>query len=105
VQWMGGTNAGTEACVQFFNAVPGLKSSPGLKLMEQQPEMAPYIAALRAAKHTPPGAILPINIWGEGRGSLVVQALQQRRSAKEALDETTRAAQVELDAELARMKK
>ena len=101
----GGDNEGTEACVRRFNAVPGLKSSPGLKLLEQTPQMAPYVPALRAAKHTPPGAILPIDMWGNGRGGMVAEVLQQKRGAKDALDEVTRAAQVDLDAELARSKK
>ena len=82
--------------------MPGLKSSPGLKLLEQDPQLAPYVPALRAAKHTPPGAILPIDVWGNGRAQLIVQALRQERTAREALDEITRAGQVDLDAELAR---
>jgi multiple sugar transport system substrate-binding protein len=102
VRWIGASDQGTEACVRRFSAVPGLKSSPGLKLLEETPQMAPFVPALRAARHTPPGAILPIDVWGSGRGQLIVEALQQKRTAKEALDEITRASQVELDAELAR---
>jgi multiple sugar transport system substrate-binding protein len=102
VRWAAATNDGTEACVRRFSAVPGLKSSPGLKLLEQMPQLAPYVPALRAAKHTPPGAILPIDVWGNGRAQLIVEALQQKRAARDALDEVTRASQVELDAELAR---
>jgi multiple sugar transport system substrate-binding protein len=105
VRWVGGSNDGTEACVRRFNAVPGLKSSPGLKLLEQSTLMAPYVPALRAAKHTPPGGVLPIDVWGNGRGALIAQVLQQKRSPKEVLDEITRTAQVDLDAELARSKK
>ncbi len=105
VRWAAATNDGTEACVRRFNAVPGLKSSPGLRLLEQAPQLAPYVPALRAAKHTPPGAILPIDTWGSGRGLMITEVLQQKRSAKEALDEITRTAQVDLDAELARRKK
>lgn len=105
VRWMAATNEGTEACVRRVNAVPGLKASPGLKVLEQTPQMAPYVSALRAAKHTPPGAILPIDVWGNGRAQMLIEVLQQKRSAKEALDEITRAAQVDLNAELARGKK
>jgi multiple sugar transport system substrate-binding protein len=105
VRWAGGTNEGTESCVRRFNAVPGLKTSPGLKLLEQIPEMAPHVTALRAAKHTPPGGVLPVDTWGSGRGALIAEVLQQKRAAREVLDEITRAAQVDLDAELARSKK
>jgi multiple sugar transport system substrate-binding protein len=105
VKWVSATNAGTEAVTRRLSAVPGLKSSPGLKLLEQVPQLAPYIPALRAAKHTPPGGVLPIDMWGSKRDQLVVEALQQKRSAKDALDEVTRAAQVDLDAELARTKR
>jgi ABC-type glycerol-3-phosphate transport system substrate-binding protein len=105
VRWVAATNEGTEACVRRFNAVPGLKSSPGLKLLEQNPQLAPYVVALRAAKHTPPGGVLPIDVWGNSRNHLIIAALKQQRSAKDALDEVTRAAQVELAAELARTKK
>ena len=105
VRWTGGTNEGTESCVKRFNAVPGLKTSPGLKLLEQSPVMAPHVVALRAAKHTPPGGVLPVEMWGSGRGALIAEVLQQKRAAREVMDEITRAAQVELDAELARSKK
>jgi multiple sugar transport system substrate-binding protein len=102
VRWIAATDEGTEASVRRFTAVPGLKSSPGLKLLEQDPQLAPYVPALRAAKHTPPGAVLPIDVWGNGRAQLIIQTLKQERTAREALDEITRAAQVDLDAELAR---
>jgi multiple sugar transport system substrate-binding protein len=105
VRWVAATNDGTEAGVRRVNFVPGLKSSPGLKLLEQSPQMAPYVPALRAAKHTPPGAVLPIDTWGNGRGQILTDVLQQKRSPRDALDEITRAAQVDLDAELARGKK
>ena len=105
VRWLAATSEGTEASARRFAAVPGLKASPGLKLLEQNAQLAPYVVALRAAKHTPPGAILPIDLWGNGRSQLVVEALKQQRAVKAALDEVTRAGQVELDAELARAKK
>jgi multiple sugar transport system substrate-binding protein len=105
VKWVSSTNDGTLAAVNRMNVVPGLKSSPGLKVLEQDPDMAAFVTALRPAKHTPPGGVLPIDIWGNGRGQLVVDALQQKRPAKDALDEVTRSAQVDLDQELARNKK
>jgi multiple sugar transport system substrate-binding protein len=104
VHWVGASNDGTEACARRFAAVPGLKSSPGLGLLEQNPQLAPYVVALRAARHTPPGAILPIDVWGNGRAQLIIDALQQKRTAKDAMDEVTRAGQTELDAARAQTK-
>jgi multiple sugar transport system substrate-binding protein len=105
VKWVSSTNEGTAAAVNRMSAVPGLKSSPGLKVLEQNPDFAASIASLRTAKHTPPGGTLPIDIWGNKRDQTLVEALQQKRSARDALDECTRTAQTELDQELARQKK
>jgi hypothetical protein len=91
--------------VERHGATPGLKASPALAALAEDPLMAPFVEALRVAKHNPPGAIMPINVWGGGRDLLVREALQRRRPAREALQEITRAAQVELDAERARQKR
>ena len=100
VHWVGASDAGTLAVATDISAVPGWKSSPGLRLLEQDANTAPFVTALQVAKHSPPGAILPIDIWGNKRDQLVVAALQQQRTAGEALDEVTRTAQAELDAAL-----
>jgi ABC-type glycerol-3-phosphate transport system substrate-binding protein len=105
VKWVSSTNEGTLAAVNRMTIVPGLKSSPGLKVLEQNPDMAANVAALRPAKHTPPGGVLPIDIWGNKRDQLLTEVMQQKRSAKDALDEVTRGAQVDLDQELARTRK
>jgi multiple sugar transport system substrate-binding protein len=105
IKWAGVTKEGTLAAAQRIGATPGLKASPGLAAQAKDPLMAPFVEALRMAKHNPPGAIMPISVWGDGRGLLVREALQQKRPAREALQEITRAAQVELDAERARQKR
>ncbi|HEV2126130.1 MAG TPA: hypothetical protein VGW38_25525, partial [Chloroflexota bacterium] len=74
-------------------------------VLEKDPESKPFVDALRVAKHNPPGALLPINVWGNGRGDLVKEALQQKIPARQALDEVTRTAQLELEAERARQKR
>jgi multiple sugar transport system substrate-binding protein len=104
VKWVGATKEGTLAAVNRINATPGLKASPGLAVLEKDPESKPFVDALRAAKHNPPGALLPINVWANGRGDLVKGALQQKLPARQALDEVTRTAQLELEAERARQK-
>lgn len=105
VKWVGATKEGTLAAVQRFEATPGLKASPGLAVLEKSPELKPYVDALRVAKYNPPGALMPINVWEGGRGGLVRESLQQKRPAREVLDEVTRTAQLELDAERARQKR
>lgn len=104
VYWVGASDAGTLAVATDISAVPGWKSSPGLQLLEQDANTAPFVTALQVAKHSPPGAILPIDIWGNKRDQLVVAALQQQRTAGDALDEVTRTAQAELDTALAAQK-
>lgn len=105
VKWVGATKDGTLAAVNRVNATPGLKASPGLEVLEKDPESKPFVDALRAAKHNPPGALLPINVWANGRGDLIKEALQQKIPARQALDEVARTAQLELEAERARQKR
>lgn len=105
VKWLGATKEGTLAAVNRLRAIPGLKESPGLAVLEKEPEFKPFVDALRVAKHNPPGALLPINVWANGRGDWVKEALQEKRPARQVLDEVTRTAQLELDQERTRQKK
>jgi ABC-type glycerol-3-phosphate transport system substrate-binding protein len=104
VHWVGASDAGTLAAATDIGAVPGWRSSPGLRLLEQNANTAPAIRALRVARHSPPGAILPIDLWGNNRGQLIVAALQQQRTAADVLAEVARTAQAELDSVLAAQK-
>ncbi|MBI3971993.1 MAG: extracellular solute-binding protein [Chloroflexi bacterium] len=104
VKWVGADKEGTLSAVNRIAATPGLKGSPGLAVLEKDPELKPFVDALRVAKHNPPGAIMPINVWAGDRGTRVREALEEKRPAREALEEVTRTAQVELDAERARQK-
>ncbi len=105
IKWVSATPDGTLGLVNRILATPGLKTSPGLAVLEGNAETKPFVEALRVAKHSPPGAVIPINVWGGNRTTLVREALQQVRGAREALDEITRSAQVELEAERARQGK
>jgi ABC-type glycerol-3-phosphate transport system substrate-binding protein len=105
VKWVGASKEGTLAAVTRITATPGLKASPGLAVLEKDAQTKPFVEALRMAKNTPPGAIMPINVWAGDRATWVREALQQKRPAQQALDEVTRTAQVELDAERARQKR
>ncbi|MGH2356351.1 MAG: extracellular solute-binding protein, partial [Chloroflexota bacterium] len=104
IKWAGATKEGTLAAVNRIGATPGLKASPGLAVLEEDPLMKPFVEALRVARHNPPGAIMPINVWAGERGTWIKEALQQKRPAQQALDEVTRTAQVDLDAERARQR-
>ena len=104
VRWVAATPEGTLAAVQRVQIVTGLKDSPGMAALEKDANLAPFAAALRVAKHTPPGAVLPIDIWGSNRDQFVTAALQQKQTADQALGEVTRTAQAELDQALARQK-
>jgi ABC-type glycerol-3-phosphate transport system substrate-binding protein len=105
VKWLGASKDGTLAAVNRIQATPGLKASPGLAVLEKDAPTKPFVDALRAAKHNPPGALLPISVWAGNRGTLVREALQQKQPAQQVLDEITRTAQVDLDAERARQKR
>jgi multiple sugar transport system substrate-binding protein len=105
IKWVSATPEGTLALVNRILATPGLKTSPGLAVLEGNAETRPFVEALRVAKHSPPGAVIPINIWGGNRSALVREVLQQQRGAREALDEITRSAQVEFEAERARQRR
>jgi multiple sugar transport system substrate-binding protein len=102
VKWAGATDEGTLAAVSRIKATPGLKASPGLAVLEKDPLFKPFVDALRAARHNPPGALIPVGLWGGNRGSWFVELLQGRRPVRETLDEATRLTQQELDAERAR---
>jgi multiple sugar transport system substrate-binding protein len=104
VRWVGASKEGTLAAVNRVKATPGLKASPGLAILEQDPLYRPFVDSLRVAKHNPPGALMPTDVWGNGRGMWVTEVLQGKRSARETLDEITRTAQVDLDAERKRLK-
>ena len=105
VKWAGATNDGTLAAVNRISATPGLKASPGLAMLERNSLFKPFVDALRAAKHNPPGALMPVGLWGGSRGPWLVELLQGRRPVRETLEEVTRLTQQELDAERAREKK
>jgi len=105
IKWAGATKEGTLAAVNRLAATPGLKASPGLAVLEQDAQLKPFVDSLRVAKHTPPGALIPIDLWAGDRGGWIKEALQQKRSAQQALDDVARSAQVDLDAERARQKR
>jgi hypothetical protein len=105
VKWLGATKEGTLAAVNRIGATPGLQTSPGLAVLEKDPSQKPFVEALRAARHNPPGALLPINVWAGERATWVRDALQQKIPARRALDEVTRTAQLELDEARAREKR
>ena len=102
VKWAGATNEGTLAAVNRLSATPGLKASPGLAVLEKDPRFKPFVDSLRAAKHNPPGALIPVSLWGGSRGTWLAEVLQGGRPVRETLEEVTRLTQQELDAERAR---
>jgi ABC-type glycerol-3-phosphate transport system substrate-binding protein len=102
VKWAGGSDEGTLAAVNRMGATPGLKASPGLAVLEKNPLFKPFVDSLRAAQHNPPGALIPVSLWGGSRGPWLVELLQGKRPVRETLDEVTRLTQQELDAERAR---
>jgi multiple sugar transport system substrate-binding protein len=102
VKWAGGSDEGTLAAVNRMGATPGLKASPGLAVLEKNPLFKPFVDSLRAAQHNPPGALIPVSLWGGSRGPWLVELLQGKRPVRETMDEVTRLTQQELDAERAR---
>ena len=71
-------------------------------MLEKNPLFKPFVDSLRAAQHNPPGALIPVSLWGGTRGPWLVELLQGKRPVRETLDEVTRLTQQELDAERAR---
>jgi multiple sugar transport system substrate-binding protein len=104
-KWVGATKEGTLSAVNRIAATPGLKASPGLAILEKDPQYKPFVDAVRVAKKNPISALISTQIWGSGRNVMLQEALQQKRTPREALAEIARTAQVEHEAVRAKQKR
>ena len=105
VKWVGATKEGTLAAVNRIAATPGLKASPGLAVLEKDPQLKPFVDAVKVAKKNPISALISTQIWGSGRNVMLQEALQQKRAPREAMTEISRTAQVEHEAVRAKQKR